>query len=278
MTNRRQDYVPPGDVITEVEAALNAHRPGEIDWVTFVGSGEPTLHVSLGSMIRQVKELTALPVAVITNGSLAHRPEVRDDLNIADAVMPSLDAGTAELYRKINRPHPELTFERLVGGLSTFRRQYSGKMWLEVMLIKGLNDSEHALRDLARILRDIGPDEVHLSLPIRPPAEPWVAPTDSEGLMRATAILGQGAKVIDPRQGEFDLAGYTDVVDAVINIITRHPMREKDVMSSLNRWAPGEVARALRQLASSGRAKTVTRYGQRFWTAAVARYGLEAGA
>jgi wyosine [tRNA(Phe)-imidazoG37] synthetase (radical SAM superfamily) len=94
------------------------------------------------------------------------------------------------LYRKINRPWPELTFERVVSGLTTFRREYGGKLWLEVMLLKGVNDTEPALKDLARVIKGIGPDDVHLNLPIRPPSEPWVNPSESEGLSRARSLFG----------------------------------------------------------------------------------------
>lgn len=272
MINERRDYVPPDDIIAQVKEALAVHRQGEIDWVTFVGSGEPTLHAGLGKMIRQVKVLTDIPVAVITNGSLLYRHDVREELAAADAVLPSLDAGTESLYRKINRPWPDLSFERLVDGLIAFRREFSGKMWIEIMLIKGVNDTETALKDLAAVLRRIGPDEVHINLPIRPPAEPWVTPADEEGLVLASALLGGIARVLVPAEGAFDLSGYGNVVDAVVGVITRHPMREDDLLKTLDRWTPGQVEQALAELAASGRAQVVVRYGRRFWSYVGARY------
>ena len=272
MTNDRRDYFPPDEIVGEVKASIESHQPGEIDWITFVGSGEPTLHTSLGRMIEQIKGLTDIPVAVITNGGLLYKPEVRKDLMKADAVLPSLDAGTEELYRKINRPWSELTFERLVHGLTTFRREYGGKIWIEVMLISGVNDTEPALKDLARVINGIGPDEVHLNLPIRPPSESWVKPADSEGLTRAKTILGDVAKVILPSDGAFDLSTYDNVMDAVIGVITRHPMLEEEILQTLERWAPEEVENALVGLSESGKAKVVLRYGQRFWSCTGAKY------
>lgn len=272
MTNERRDYFPPDDIVAQVKEAVAAHRPGEIDWVTFVGSGEPTLHASLGKMIRQVKALTDIPVAVITNGSLLYRHEVREELAAADAVLPTLDAGTEPLYRKINRPWPDLSFEHLVDGLIAFRQEFSGEMWIEVMLIKGVNDTETALKDLAAVLRRIGPDEVHISLPIRPPAEPWVAPPDQGGLALASALLGEIARVLIPAEGAFDLSGYDNVVDAVVGVIIRHPMLEDDLIKTLDCWAPGQVEQVLAELAAGGRAQVVTRCGRRFWSYVGARY------
>jgi wyosine [tRNA(Phe)-imidazoG37] synthetase (radical SAM superfamily) len=275
VTNERKDYFPPDDIVVELHQALDSHRSGEIDWVTFVGSGEPTLHASIGWLIRQAKSLTDLPIAVITNGSLLYLPEVRDALCAADAVMPTLDAGTPELYRRINRPHSEATFEHLLEGLIALRREYHGHLWLEVMLVKGLNDTDEALFGIAAALKQIRPDKVHLSLPTRPPAESWVQPTDQEGLMRARAILGDVAEVIHPAEGEFDLSGFDDVLDAIVAIITRHPMRQVELEHTLSHWTPGQVSEALTELETSGQAQVVERYGVRFWSAASSRYANE---
>ena len=221
VTNERREYYPRNDILTQVKGALALHRPGEIDWLTFVGSGEPTLHINLGWLIRRVKDLAEFPVAVITNGSLLYRPEVRRELSAADAVMPSLDAGSATLYCQINRPHPKVTFEHLIDGLVTFSQEYCGSLWVEVMLVQGLNDGNDALQDIAEVVRRIQPDEVHINMPTRPPAEIWVQPPDEEGLMRATSILGGIAKVVHPAEGTFDLAGSTTIMEAILAIITR---------------------------------------------------------
>jgi len=275
VTNQRKDYYRPGDIVAEVRQALAAHQPDAIDWVTFVGSGEPTLHASIGGLIRQVKTLTDLPVAVITNGSLLYLPEVRAALRAADAVMPTLDAGTQRLYRQINRPHPEVTFKRLLNGLIDFRREYTGQLWLEIMLVKGLNDTQEALQGIAAAVEHIHPDSVHLSLPTRPPAEPWVRPADEVGLLRARAILGDVAEVIHPAEGEFDLSGFATVCNAIMAIITRHPMREAELERALSRWTPGKIHETLSELATSGQAQVVERYGVRFWSAARAYYAQD---
>jgi wyosine [tRNA(Phe)-imidazoG37] synthetase (radical SAM superfamily) len=272
LRNVRREYFPREEMLVEVEQALASHDPGEIDWVTFVGSGETTLHASIGWLIRQVKSLTHLPVAVITNGSLLSLPEMRLELSPADAVLPSLDAGNARLYRKINRPHPDISYKRLVEGLVAFREEYQGKLWVEVMLVRGLNDTESALSEIASALKSIQPDEVHILQPTRPPAETWVQPSDEEGLLRARAILGDIARVIHPASGSFDLSGTESLVDAIVGIITRHPMREDELAQALTHWWPGEVDAALKELESSGRAQVIERYGCRFWSAASAHY------
>lgn len=272
LVHQRQNYFRPEAILAEVQATLSAHRPGEIDWITFVGSGEPTLHASMGLLIRQVKMLTDLPVAVITNGSLLYRPEVRQELLAADAVLPTLDAGDAELYRKINRPWPELTFERLVDGLIAFRREYPGRLWIEVMLVKGLNDTEQALHDIAVVLRQIGPDAVHINLPIRPSAELGVQPADEIGLARALSVFGHIAQVVQPAHGQIDLSGSDSLPDAIMSIITRHPLREADLRRALGQWTPDQIGDALAGLEATGRAQIVERDSTRFWSAAASHY------
>lgn len=272
VTNERREYVQAEDILLEAEQFLRSRSKDEFDWVTFVGSGEPTLHNRIGWLIRKIKSLTNKPIAVITNGSLLYLPEVREELMIADAILPTLDAGTAKLYRQINRPHPDLMFEHLVNGLTTFRPAYHGKLWVEVMLVRGLNDSTQALEDLAGILEGIKPDAIHINLPTRPPAETWVQEADAEGLMRALSIWGNVAEVVHPAQGNFDLSGCKNIMDAVLAVITRHPMRQDELEEALIRWSPRRVRRVLADLQSSGRAKIVVRNNVHFWCASPSFY------
>jgi wyosine [tRNA(Phe)-imidazoG37] synthetase (radical SAM superfamily) len=268
----RQEFFPPGDILAEVSEALIVHSQTSIDWLTLVGSGETTLYSKLGWLIRQIKGLTQIPIAVITNGSLLYLPEVREDLAAADVVLPSLDAGSEELYRRINRHHSELSFHRLLNGLVEFQREHPPQLWIEIMLVKGMNDSEQALKDIAAALREVKPDQVHLSLPTRPPSEPWVQAPDQAGLLRAMAILGESAKIVPPAVGDYDLSSCENVAEAVAGIIARHPMREEELRRALEQWTPGQVEEALKELAASGRAQVVKRHGHRFWCASDYHY------
>jgi wyosine [tRNA(Phe)-imidazoG37] synthetase (radical SAM superfamily) len=272
LINVRREYVTRRAILDELKIALAAHGPGEIDWITFVGSGETTLHGGLGWMIRKVKTFSALPVAVITNGALLYLPEIRGELFAADAVLPSLDAGNPELYRKINRPWPKLTYELLLDGLIAFRQKYHGKLWIEVMLVRGLNDTEAQLIQIAEALEKIQPDEIHLLQPDRPPVEAWVQAPDEEGLLRAQAILGPKSIIIRQVEGSFDLSGDSSLVDALVGIVTRHPMREDELMNTLERFSPGDIQDKLKELEKSGKVQVVERYQTRFWVASPAYF------
>ena len=279
LTNGRKVFSPTEDILGEIRRALKLYTAGKIDWVTFVGSGEPTLHSDLGWLIRQVKMLTNLPVAVITNGSLLYLPEMRLELSAADAVLPSLDTGNARLYRKINRPWPSLTFERLLGGLIAFRREYSGKLWVEVMLVNGLNDSVEALQEIAAALEKVRPDQVHLLLPIRPPAESWVQPSDKSAVRRAQDILGTVANVVTPdsvsEAAPLLVENADDLELTILGIVARHPMQENELSAILSRWPPEEVRHTLNLLLAAGKVQIIKRYEQCFWSAAESFYEVK---
>ena len=165
-TVNRQEWVPMDVVLDELKLKL-ASRP---DYITLSGSGEPTLHSRLGELIEHIQAMTAVPVAVLTNASLLWQKEVREEVALADVVLPSLDAPDPERFAFINRPHPEITFDRLLDGLEMFRRECAGKYWLEVMLLDGYTTLPPQVRQLAEYVRRIRPDKVQLNTAVRPPA------------------------------------------------------------------------------------------------------------
>jgi wyosine [tRNA(Phe)-imidazoG37] synthetase (radical SAM superfamily) len=267
MVGKRRAFFSATDIFAEAATVLAHRERDDIDWITFVGSGETTLNSRLGSLIRLVKSLSSHPVAVITNGSLLHLPRVREELSAADAVLPSLDAGTEELYYKINRPQRDLSFQRHVDGLVEFRKTFHGRLWVEVMLLGGINDLPDALRDIAAVLQGVEPDEIHLSTPTRPPAELWVRPPSPGRLERAASILGRVTKVLRPVSidGEASIDG--DLASAVTRIISRHPLQEVELERMLTRWVQGRVDTIVAALVEGGEIQVVERLGKRFWCA-----------
>jgi wyosine [tRNA(Phe)-imidazoG37] synthetase (radical SAM superfamily) len=268
LTHKRRAFFSVSEIMAEVATTLDHSGSDSIDWITFVGSGETVLNSRLGSLIRFTKSISDLPVAVITNGSLLHLPEVREDLSAADAVLPSLDAGNDSLYASINRPHHDFSFAHNVDGLIQFRREFEGQLWVEVMLLGNVNDSPEALFEIAAILAKVEPDEIHISTPIRPPAEPWVELPSEESLERASSILGSVTRVLRPIEVEVETDVEEGLIDAILTVVSRHPMQEIEVVRSLSRWVPGRVLESLSALANSGDVRVIERHGKRFWCSA----------
>ena len=143
------------------------------------------------------------------------------------------------------------------------------------MLLHGLNDTDEALQEIAAILECIQPNQVHLLLPVRPPAESWVQPADETGLQRAQTILGKVAPVLRPAVGQAVTHNTDDLESATLGIITRHPMREEELCAALGRWSLGEIQQALEKLQSVQKAKWVIHHGKQFWGAAGFYYATE---
>ena len=183
LTLARREYVPSEEVKTEFLHYLANHpKP---DYITFSGSGEPTLNSGIGETSGLFgRTRPTYPVAVLTNGTLLFDPKVRDDLKAAAVVMPSLDAATEKVFRKINRPHPRLAVDRMVDGLIRFREEFSGRLWLEIFIVPGLNDSKEELTALKLAIEKISPDQIQLNTLDRPGTVPDIRPASPEELER----------------------------------------------------------------------------------------------
>jgi len=273
ITNQRRDDIPPQQILAQVREALATHTRDCMDYITFVGQGEPTLCASLGLLIRHVKGMTDIPVAVITNGALLYQAAVREELSAADVVMPTLDAADQATFKRINRPWPKFRIEEIIAGMVAFRQSFAGQIWLEVMLVKGLNDGEPTLLRLRDALSAIRPDRLHINVPVRPPAEAWVEIPDDDSILRATAILGEAAEVVAPYGGQFDFGGVSDPLHAILTIIRRHPMREQRLIETLGRFAAEEVEATLAELEATGQARRRTYRDEVFWEYVGARFG-----
>ncbi len=263
---QRCEFFPKEEILEEILQAVET--PNAIDWITFVGSGETTLYKGIGWLVRELKKVTSIPVAVITNGSLLHLPEVRQELLEADAVLPSLNAGSEELFDRIDRPAPGFSFQQHIDGLKRFRQEYSGKLWVEVMLIAGLNDTDQALADLAAILVDIHPDTVHLVLPTRPAPDGFVGMPDEDRIRRAVFILSKAAPVIHPAKGEMEFSSAENILETVTGIAVRHPLQERELEAALGRLFPGmpaKVQEAMESMLESGRFEKVLQGDELYW-------------
>ncbi|MBC7219640.1 MAG: radical SAM protein [Hadesarchaea archaeon] len=195
-TVERRIFVTEDQVARALRQAI---KKVEADVVTFSGTGEPTLAKNLGELIETAREISGLPVAVLTNSSLQSRREVRDDLAKADVVKGKLDVFNDQLFQTINRPHRSLSFQEIVKGLKKFRAGFRGSFQLEVMLVpENLGFS----REIAEIVRSIGPDEVQLNTPLRPspvrpltPQELERVQSDFEGMKLRSVYLAAKPKV-----------------------------------------------------------------------------------
>lgn len=258
----RREYIPSDLILSDLREALAAHP--DVDCVTFSGSGEPTLHAGLGQLLRATRRLTAAPLVVLTNGTLLWKPDVRDDLMAADIVCPSLDAVSEDVFRRIDRPHPRLTAVQVIEGLVEFRRQFPGKIWLEVLFVQGMNDDDDEVWLLRQAIDRITPDKVQINTVVRPPSEPWARPVPHERLEQIRSMLGPRAEIISPARERSCAPAPLPSDQEILNVVARRPMSAVDVASGLGVDA-GPIVSALDALVATGRLRLVEFEGQKFY-------------
>ena len=193
-----KEYVPVKEIFDELQTWIrnNPEQAKELKFVTFSGCGEPTLNAGIGGLIGMIKRSTAVPVCVITNATTLSSPEVRKALLAADVVVPSLDAADTATFEKINRPHGSLKLDAIVDGIAAFRKEYRGKIWLEIMIVKGVNDDLAHARKLLEIVERLSPDRIQLNSPVRSTAEKDVRPADPKRLEKIKELLGDKAEIV----------------------------------------------------------------------------------
>jgi wyosine [tRNA(Phe)-imidazoG37] synthetase (radical SAM superfamily) len=251
LTLKREKRVSPEEVLAEIRS----RSEDEFDYLTLAGSGEPLLHQGLDEIIRGAKEAVDRPVVVLTNGTLFFRDEVREEVMEADLIVPSLDAATQATFERVNRPHPDLLIDEIIEGLVRLREEFAGKIWLEVMLVKDLNDFEADL--IAEAAERIGPDRVQLNTVVRPPAEP-VQPLSPEEMERMLEIFSD-AEVI--AEWERDLSKKTEIL--ITDLLSRRPctLEELGHLTDLHR---NEILKYLEVLESEDKI-TRLRHGEKLY-------------
>ncbi|HSJ57176.1 MAG TPA: radical SAM protein [Anaerolineae bacterium] len=238
MQVERQAFYQPEEVFAAVRDKVTlAGAAGEsIDYLTVVPDGEPTLDLNLGLEIALLKPLH-IPVAVISNASLIWRHDVRDDLLGADWVSLQVGAVDPEIWRRIHRPHGKLELAPILEGALQFARDYRGELVTETMLVAGINDGQDHLEALAGFLARLQPDRAYVSIPTRPPAEPWAIPPTEQVVNRAVHILAREVEHVEYLIGyEGNAFAFTgDVEQDLLSITSVHPMREDAVSAFLAR-------------------------------------------
>ncbi len=259
MQMKRTLYSNPSEVFDEVKKKVERIRETQqnVDYISIVPDGEPTLDSSLGELIERLKEL-GLPVAVITNSSLTWDKSVQEDLKKADWVSVKIDAISPNTWKQINRPHASLSLDEILQGMQEFAGSYTGTLCTETMLVKELNDNPEELTAIANFIKSrIRPYKAYIGVPTRPPAEPWVSRPEPESITAAYAIFTKEGLNAETLTG-YESSGFVvtdNPVEEILEITAVHPMRSDAVKDVLNRFSVGEDV--LQQLVKEGRIRKV---------------------
>jgi wyosine [tRNA(Phe)-imidazoG37] synthetase (radical SAM superfamily) len=264
-TLERRAYVDVDEVLRDIEAWLEAG--GEADYLTFAGCGEPTLNIDVGDAMARAREMSGIPVCLLTNGALLWRKGPRDAAMQADLIMPSLDAATEEMFQRINQPVDGLLIDQIIDGLKETVLEFHGEVWLEVMLVAGLNDTDDELAALGNAVREIRPEQVQINTVVRPAPDRKVQRVDNATLVRARVILGPNATVISSAWEHDVPEGAEHTEQQVLALVSYRPCTMKDVSHGLG-MHPNEAIKYLQHLVSEGKLKREDSDGEMFFVRA----------
>ncbi|MEA2066973.1 MAG: radical SAM protein [Thermotogota bacterium] len=264
MINTRTNFFPHEEIIDEVRKYVQRVGEEAFDVVTIVGEGEPLLYKPIDKLIEKIKIITSKPLVVITNGTFLMEKEVREEISDSDVVMPTLDAWDEESYRRINRPHKDLHYDDFYNGLVEFSHSFRGEVWLEVMIMKNINDSYSNIRRIGRRIKNIDPDRVYINVPVRPPAEKYVDIPDKAEIDFAKDVF-KAESIEKIQKGDFSSL-EEDALQGVIQIIKRHPMKESEIKQFvLSMKDENEFQKVLERLHKHNNVEIIEKNDQRFF-------------
>jgi wyosine [tRNA(Phe)-imidazoG37] synthetase (radical SAM superfamily) len=265
-TAEPKSYATSEAICSELERKLSCGPPP--DYISLAGSGEPTLNAGIGDLIAKIKGKTNIPIAVLTNGSLLWRGEVRDALMAADLVLPSLDAGDEDMFQYINRPHRDISFARVIAGLIDFVRVYPGAVWLEVLLPAGVTAIPAEIKKIDALLRKIRPERVQLNTVTRPPAEEFAYAVSEDQMESLKGLFSETVEIINrhtPAESP-DLHIRGQSTADIISLLRRRPCTLEGISSCLA-MQPGEALKCLETLCRSGAVTVIHRNDGIFYKA-----------
>jgi wyosine [tRNA(Phe)-imidazoG37] synthetase (radical SAM superfamily) len=232
-TCKLQEYIPTSEIISEFKQWLK--DDGQADVITLAGSGEPTLHSHFGEIIDTVKSSCNIPVVILTNSTLLHIPQVRQAAAKADIVKCSLSAWDDKSFQRINRPADELQLQQVVDGLREFRKIFPGKLWLEVFILKSVNDKPSDVAKIAALAETIAPDAVQLNTVVRPPAESSAQPISHSDLLHLAPLFTPPAEIIARFSSTASTIKTPNITaEHVLAMLMRRPCSAKDISGAFN--------------------------------------------
>jgi wyosine [tRNA(Phe)-imidazoG37] synthetase (radical SAM superfamily) len=262
-TVQRKEWVPLNEILDELSPALES-RP---DYITLSGSGEPTLYGPMGELVRGIKTRTDTPIALLTNGSLLWKEDLREALRDVDLACVSLDAADEQTFRTVNRPHEDVPFDRMLQGLVDFRKEFKGQYWLEILLLDGLSDSDEHVASLVECVRKINPDRVQLNTVSRPPAEQIARAVPQDRMFELAQRFEPHAEVIADFRGTHDMPEFVAGRKEVLRLLQRRPCTVDDIARGLCMHV-NEAVKYLEELGTKGLLTKTQTAGRLYYSAA----------
>jgi wyosine [tRNA(Phe)-imidazoG37] synthetase (radical SAM superfamily) len=262
----RKEYVPFKIIIEELKKYLDKIDIPP-DYITLGGSGEPTLNLAIGNILKEIKKLTKIPVAVITNSSLLFLKQLRKELKEADLILPSLDGVDKDIIFNINRPHTSLTINKIIEGLINFRKEFEGQIWLEILFCQGINDKEEELLHFKNLIEKLNPEKVQINTVARPPSLDFAIPLNRIQLESIQKIIGEKAEIIADFSSKICQEKDNNYKEnKILNLLRRRPCHIEEISFVLG-IKPNKLKKYLDKLRGEDKVKYKVYNSKVFYTA-----------
>lgn len=263
LTIERKSFFPREEILSEILLVSKQEKP---DFITFSGSGEPPLNLDLGWLVSNIKKELAAKIVALTNSTLLWMSDVREDLKLTDIVVPSLDAGTDTFWKRVNRPHPGFGFEKMIDGLIEFSREFAGELWVEVLLVKGLNDSPENIDSILEILSRMRYKRIHLNTITRPPTEKSLLALTHDELTEIAKRFPPNTEILSAFQKRGKHVSSGGDKERILIAASKQPVSLKDIEESLG--IPSERAgKVIEEMVKERKLRLFSKGGEVFYEA-----------
>ena len=260
-TIERREFFPLETICDEISSWLKTD--GQAEYITLAGSGEPTLYSRFKELIDFIHGKTKIPVLLLSNGSLSHQPDVREAASKADVVKFSMSVWNQNLFDTINRPVSGLNFKDIVDGEIEFRKNFKGRLILEVFLLAGINATTADIRKIAKISSRIKPDMIHLNTVTRPAAESFACAVDKEKLKRFAAVFTPPAEIPAELSGNTLINKDIDM-EIILDLIRRRPVTTEQLADTFGAH-PNEIAKLTGRLLRNGKIAIANQHDKNYF-------------
>ncbi|MBM9536065.1 radical SAM protein [Desulfobulbus alkaliphilus] len=284
LVNKRGLATPTREIIAEINTfCSDVARLDSIDVFTVTAKGEPTLHLGLGEILLHLKKITSKPLAILTNSTTLTQASVRDELMPADIVIPSLDAARQESFSAVNRPASSLDLDAIIDGLTRFSQQFPQQIWLEILLVRGLNDSPEDMEALQAAIAPMRIDRIQLNTVLRPPPEATALPLSHDRLRAIAASMekatglpvdypepsGTGHASGSPTSArhQFRHSSPDALREEIVNMVQRRPCSAADLERVFQLGGPEQVEQLLEPLVKTRILHRSVHAGTRYYQA-----------
>ncbi len=253
-TLERAEYVPLAGVISELKEYLS-FKP-EIDFITFSGYGEPTLFSRLGELVEFLKSNYPYRLALLTNASLLKKEDVLSDVRRVDVVLPSLDAGSEEVFRKLNRPVLGFSLKEVVEGIERLLEETPCQVWVETLFVKGVNDLPEEVERIGRLIHRLKPHKWQLNTVARPPAYGVEGLSYGELEEIAKKVGYPNTEIVARGVAKRKKVPVSQLKEEIYEIVVRRPCPIEELCDALGALKE-EVEEAVEELVKEGRVREI---------------------